>query len=142
MLDAIWDAVGSCKDKIIGVSADDKGMDQEEAWSDDFFKEILIRPLMEMHDKATDMAMKERKETPFKIVHKDEDRYPEEYPIDPDHFRKFLNRRVSQIEKIIDNHIEALFDDANDDPSEKIRILAGNEMEKFEFLNSKISDFK
>ena len=98
-------------------------MDQEEAWSDDFFKEILIRPLMEMHDKATDIAMKERKETPFKIVHKDEDRQPEEYPIDPDHLRKFLYRRVSQTEKIIDNHVEALFDDANDDPSEKLEFL-------------------
>ena len=50
----IWAIIVYIREKVTGVTEEEKAMVRESAWSDDFYKELKIEPLKKLWDKASD----------------------------------------------------------------------------------------
>lgn len=85
ILKAIWICLKSCVQ-----SATDDEKEEDEAHSKDFFKELLIRPLTDMYDKAGDEL---DDHNPFDPDVYDENRYEEEVRFTKESPMKMLTHR-------------------------------------------------
>lgn len=109
-------------------------MEKEEAHSDDFYKEINIKPLRDLHDKSMDEI---RDFTKFDPAVSQPFRYAEEVSVDKEAYLESLKFRSSQIELVIDDHISALFDGDKDKIIDNTYNMTY--FEKLEFLFTKQS---
>ena len=103
VLKLIWTVFGCILSRLFPDNKEEK----PEAHSDDFFKEILFKPLMELYDKTQDEL---RDFEGVDLAKVEQFRYEEEVKLDVAAHKTKLVNRIEQIESVVDDHIKALFD--------------------------------
>lgn len=78
------------------------GEDADEAHSTDFYKEIHINPLTDLNNKAS-LELENFK--PFETTDFSKYRYPEEMVLSNEYYKGSLEKKVKDIEEMIDSHL-------------------------------------